>query len=363
MDARERLLCAMAGGKPDRVPVFVSAYWDYWVRSVGANLFDYAYGDLDVQVDIEVRAARRHAGVGLHRTAGLNHIPAPPSPPRPAHLPQSGPPPWTELIESHLPHMVQWDEAPDDFVRDVADIPRVLAADHLSLNIGPDATHLRAVAGALHDDAVIACGGFGLFPHTRRALGGVERTMFALAENPGLVEATMDALLERYIPMIASAAAAGADAIWAGAYNEGGDMISPRMWRRLIGPRHEQLVQIAHAAGLKAICWFLGDCLPLVEDLARVGYDMLVIEESRIGYRSDVGEMRRRVGTDLCLSGWVPELAMLYDDRDAIARHVEEQYEAAGRDGAFIFSTSMLDSSVDPDTVDFFCQKVLECQT
>ena len=118
----------------------------------------------------------------------------------------------------------------------------------------------------------------------------------------------------------------------------------------------------AHAAGLKAICWFLGDCMPLVEDIARAGYDMLVIEESRIGYSSDVGEMRRRVGTDLCLSGWAPELAMLFDDRETLRWQIEDQYEAAGRDGAFIYSTSMLDSGVNPDTVEFFCQKVAECQ-
>ena len=73
--------------------------------------------------------------------------------------------------------------------------------------------------------------------------------------------------------------------------------------------------------------------------------------------------MRRRVGNRLCLTGWVPELAMIRDERDAIARCVEEQVDAAGRDGAFIFSTSMLDSTVNPETVDFFCQKVKECSS
>jgi hypothetical protein len=58
----------------------------------------------------------------------------------------------------------------------------------------------------------------------------------------------------------------------------------------------------------------------------------------------------------------VPELAMLRDDRETIARCIEEQYEAAGSDGALIFSTSMLDSGVNPETVDFFCEKVAGCQ-
>ena len=362
MNGRERVLTAMAGGKPDRVPIFISAYWDYWVRSVGADPFDYAYGEFAAQIDIEARAARRHAGVGLHRTGGLNHPGAPPAPARPARLPAAGPPPWSELIETHLPHLVSFDEAPDAFVHQVTDISRVIEADMAHLNVGANARHLQAIVETLSDEVVIACGGFGLFPHARRALGGVERAMYALAESPALVEAVLDALLEYYAPMIDAAASAGADAIWCGAYNEGADMVNPKMWRLLIRPRHEQLVRRAHTAGLEAICWFLGDCLPLVEDLAGIGYDMLIIEESRVGYSSDVGEMRRRIGNDLCLSGWVPELAMIRDDRETIRRHIEAQYDAAGRDGAFIFSTSMLDSSVNPETVDCFCEVVSQCR-
>ena len=361
MNGKERVITAMAGGKPDRIPIFISAYWDYWTRAAGADPFDYASGGFDKQVEIELNAARRHDGACLHRTSSAQHTPSPRQPQYPATLPPSGPPPWTELIETQMSQLVSYDEAASEFVQAPADVERVVDADLAHLNCGTNGEHLGAIVEGIGEEVVIAASGFGIFPHTRRCLGGVERAMFALAESPSLVEAIMDTLLERYSKSIEACAAGGADAIWAGAYNEGADMINPKMWRRLIYPRHERLVKMAHDAGLKAICWFLGDCMPLVENIARAGYDMLVIEESRIGYSSDVGEMRRRVGNDLCLSGWVPELAMINDDRETITRHVEEQYKAAGQDGAFIFSTSMLDSSVNPDTVDFLCEKVHEC--
>ena len=59
MNGKERVITAMAGGKPDRIPIFISAYWDYWTRAAGADPFDYASGGFDKQVEIELNAARR----------------------------------------------------------------------------------------------------------------------------------------------------------------------------------------------------------------------------------------------------------------------------------------------------------------
>ena len=76
--------------------------------------------------------------------------------------------------------------------------------------------------------------------------------------------------------------------------------------------------------------------MPLIEDLARAGFDMVILEQPRIGYKVDVGRMRKMVGNDLCISGWVPELAMINDDREIIEKCIYEQINAAGKDGAFV---------------------------
>ena len=360
IDGKQQALLAMEGKQPARIPMFVSAYWDYFVRAAGAGPLDWAYGGFQNRLGIEIKAARRHDGAWLHRTEGASAQAVPREPQTPKDIPPCGSPPWTGWIEKYLPHLVKLSEGAEAGVAALEDIPRVLAADQLVLEFGEDTTYMKAVVSALSSDTVIAAGGFGLFPHTRRCMGGIYETMTAIMDSPDLVEALMDAILDSYEGRIKVSANAGADLIWHGAYNEGADTISPDLWRRLIYPRHERMVKMCHNAGMKAVCWFLGDCLPLIEDIARAGYDLLAIEQSRGTYSSDVGEMRRRVGKDLCLTGWVPEMAMIRGDRDEITRCVEEQVEAAGRDGAFIFSTSMLDSSVDPDTVDFLCRKLKE---
>jgi uroporphyrinogen-III decarboxylase len=119
------------------------------------------------------------------------------------------------------------------------------------------------------------------------------------------------------------------------------------------------VVREAKRMGLKVLLWFLGDCMPLLEDIVELGVDALVVEQPRRGYSSDVGEIRRRVGQRLCVFGWTPELAMIKSDRQAIRRAVETQIRAAGLEGAFVMGTTYLTNEVRCETVDFLCDEVL----
>lgn len=372
MTAKERVLKAMAGGKPDRVPLFVSSYWDHQVRAADGDPFEYAFGGIDVQLRTEVATIARYPATGIHRTyAGFAQL-APgrlatdhgarwiekPDGSR-APIPTPVPLPWTPIIEQALSELLCKTNSTTPFVRERNDVDNVVDVDLASRPHALSNDFISALAPtAAGRSVLIAASGVGVFPHTRRCMGGTEECMMAIVEQPALVETVMDTLLDRYRRIIRLAASAGADAMWCGAYEEGADVLSPELWRRMILPRHRQLVRIVHDARLRAICWFLGDCMPLLEDLADAGYDLLMLEQGRGSYTSDVGQMRRRVGNKLCISGWLPELALLNDDRETIRRHLHEQYNAAGRDGAYVISTSMVDSNVAPETIEFICREL-----
>jgi len=136
-------------------------------------------------------------------------------------------------------------------------------------------------------------------------------------------------------------------------------MISPKHWRELVLPGHRILTAEAQRFGLKVLLWFLGDCMPLLDDIVGLGVDALVVEQPRRGYSSDPGEIRRRVGHRLCVYGWSPELAMIKGDREAITRTVETHIRAAGLDGAFVMGSTYLTNEVSCETVDFFCNEVV----
>lgn len=358
MNSKECILTAMAGGKPDKIPIFFSCMWDYIVRAAEVSPSDWVFGGQDERLAIEMDCLKRHNGICLHKTSGFLNRPLEKKD-KPFGFPEPGMPPWTKFIETNFPETVFFHEAPADIVEEKSDISRVILNDD-NINSGNDTSYIKAIIYKIGKDYLLAPGGFGLFPHTRRCMGGLERTLIALLESGELIENIMDEILTFYMKQIDLLSCAGVEAIVNGAYNEGADIINPKMWKQMIFPRHKQFVKMCHDKGIKAVCWFLGDCMPLVEYIAEAGYDLLAIEEPRRGYSSDVGEMRRRAGRSLCITGWIPELAVITGDREAIARCVDEQIEAAGRDGAFAFTTPLLDSNVNPETVEFFCNKVLE---
>ena len=375
MTGKERILLAMDGGKPDRIPIALSADWDYQVRAGGGDPYDWMYGGFDRRVELYERTHRRHIGTALHRTGQGRRADFPrrmieesgnrwfldPVTGYRRELPPVGDPPWTAFVQSHAHELgLVMVESDDKTVQSLGDIDRYMPPFLSSADFTDQGyTELtQAMVATLGQDTFIATGYFGLFPDARFSLGGFEPAMLALTRDTTLVEAILDRHLDRYVEEIKAYAQVGADGMWMRAYYEGADLISPATWRRILFPRHKAFCDACHRAGTRAILWFLGDCLPLVEDIAAAGYDLLYVEQGRRGYNCDPAVIRKRVGNDLCITGWTWEQDMIRDDRDAISRTIQDQIQRAGRDGAFIFGTTFLTGEVNPSTVDFMCSQV-----
>jgi uroporphyrinogen-III decarboxylase len=369
MTSKERMRVALERGKPDRVPISVVADCDYMCEAAGSDLREFYYGDAETLAEINRRFLERHpqndfllAYSGVHRrtsavwqltqegdrfflvereTGAREELP-------PA---STGAPPGAEPTSAGL----------DDPITCEADIARVVGETPTVAEVGESGV-LDTLALTLQqagDRAFVAypCG--NVFPTVIRYLGGFERAMETIARDPMLVAAVAEALAWHRVANIRAAAQIGPDAIWLHAYLEGADLVSPDHWRQIMQPVHSLLAREAREAGMKALMWFLGDCMPLLEDIVQTGVDGLVVEQSRRAYGSDPGEIRKVVGQRLCVYGWSPEWAMLRDDRRAITAEVERQVREAGLDGAFVMGTTYLTAEVACETVDFFCDEVL----
>ena len=124
-------------------------------------------------------------------------------------------------------------------------------------------------------------------------------------------------------------------------------------------PFQRMLVEECHRAGVKAIMWFLGDCMPLLRDIRALGFDALWVEQGRRGHSSDLSVMRGEMGSEFCLFGWVWEYDLVRDRRESIRQTVRQQISEAGRDGAFVAATRYLTRETDPSTMDFACEEVI----
>jgi len=171
-----------------------------------------------------------------------------------------------------------------------------------------------------------------------------------------------DRLIEQQLAQVDCAARSGVDAVLISSYWEGADMISPDLWRKYSRPGIQALARRAHERGLSAWNWFLGDCVPVLDDLIDAGIDVLMLEQGRHGYTSDPVAIRKHVGDALCITGWTDELDVINDRRDAIARRTAAQMQAA-ETGPYMATTTYLTAEAPVETVDFYCREVARLGT
>ena len=201
------------------------------------------------------------------------------------------------------------------------------------------------------------------FPSTVWRLGDMERAFMVFAEDRKLFRTALELEAEKVIRRIPFMAKAGANALRFNAYFEGADMIAPSDWHEMCFPYYRRIAAECKKAGVFSMVWFLNDCLPLAKGLADAGIDCLCVEQPRRGYSSDLSEFRKIVGNNITLTGWTGEQETICDDRPAMEKRINEQYDAAGKDGNFIFSTTYLTAETKPETIEYFCKKAAEIQT
>ena len=374
MTSRERMRTALAGGKPDRIPVAMVADFDFYCKAAGRPLWEYEYGDNAARAAIHKAAHLRFpendfiycwTGVSHARAAALRVVMAEGQP----YLEQVAtgerepiqPRPTASLWTAGRGEGPTSGSGYTEPITRIADIegalgPAPTAGSLLEMGLYDPHEYLRREVG---DRAYISVAAHGIVPAAIDALGGFERGMLAMHENPGLVRAVVEAMAVRRSVPIEAAAQKGVDAAWIGGYLEGADMVSPRVWREVALPGHRYQVEVARKCGLQVLFWFLGDCMPLLDDLVGLGIDGLVIEQDRRGYSSDPVEVRRRVGKSLCVYGWNWELDFIHDRRGSITREVERQIRGAGAEGAFVMGTTYMTSEVDLGAVEHYGREVV----
>ena len=149
-------------------------------------------------------------------------------------------------------------------------------------------------------------------------LMGYETFAIAIYEQPGLVDAILNRLVEVYIPLASALVQMdGVIGLWMGddmGYKTG-PMISPKHLRRFVFPLQKQIAAIAHSAGVPFLLHSCGNLKSVMEDLIEdVGIDAKHSFEDVI---EPVEQFSRRYGARVSVIGGV--------DVDLLTRGSEEQ--------------------------------------
>jgi uroporphyrinogen decarboxylase len=323
VDSRERVLTALRGGEPDRIPCALGFF--------AQSLFGAADADEHFGTDVRFVDFAPPAG----QDTFLEYLGS--LPPR-VHMGSAA-----QLRTYH-----EWGYHPE---RDGAPgISRLLSR----LAEPRRHAHLRAEVEQLHSRGLAVAGspphlGGELFESAWR-LRGFDVFMKDLAKRPGIVEYLLDQLEVMATESARILAQAGVDVLILDddvAYN-GGLLISPAMWRRYFKPRLARIIAAARRAAAEsgtpdpAVLYHCdGDFTALVAELAEIGVDAV---DPVAPDCMDAAEIRRAFGPRIALWGTVGT-AWTWDHGTpaSIREEVRARIAGLGRQGLLLCPAYDLD--------------------
>jgi len=143
-----------------------------------------------------------------------------------------------------------------------------------------DVSRIRAEALAWGGRYAVLGGDWSPYYHDAIDLLGMERLMTAMIDDPPLVDAVLDRILDYYLRVsrrIFEAAADAFDIFFIG--NDFGTQCGPivgeRLFRRFFLPPLKRLVDLGHEFGLKVMLHCCGGFAPLIPAMIEIGLDAL----------------------------------------------------------------------------------------
>ena len=173
-----------------------------------------------------------------------------------------------------------------------------------------------------------------------RRRGGMQGLLMDYVLNPQLVHDLARIATDFDMAAIEMAFQVGADAVivpgdLAGEHTT---IMSPRHYREYIKPYHRELVDCAHRKGGKIVKHSDGNIWPILDDLVEVGFDGIHPIQPQC---MDIGEVKRYLGTRACIVGNIDCRNLLcFGTEEDVEKVVKETIEVAAPGGGYIISSS-----------------------
>ena len=321
---RERFLCALTGGQPDRVP-----------------LFDFLFSPVLFQewLEREVDGYTAEDAIDLTRAMGLDGV----------WIPFGGflgyEPKWLtdkvyvdEWGTTYQKEVSSWPiDAPIDFpIKGRADLARYRPPDPTAPGrMLPIETALSMAKG---DVAIL--GGVG-GPFTRAwMLLGPQLAFETIYDDPDLLKAAFRISNDFNLEAARQMVAADVDAIIVSEDlgHSSASFFSRRTYQELVKPYFDELVGAIVGMGKPVLLHCCGHVKPFLDDLVESGISGYHPLQRTAGM--DLGEVRARYGNRLCLVGNIDSSVTLpYGTEEQVEAEVREAIRVAGPGGAYIVAS------------------------
>jgi uroporphyrinogen-III decarboxylase len=116
------------------------------------------------------------------------------------------------------------------------------------------------------------------------------------------------------------------------------DMMSPATLRALVFPAQRRFYTEVESMGLIPVTYYLGEILPVIDDIASLGAKALLIEEPKKGFHLDAVEIHDRLRGRMALFGNLDSVyTLLFGKPDAVRAETLRQC-ACAKKGSFVMA-------------------------
>ena len=324
MTSYQRVMTAMEGGTPDRVPL-VPIVREWAVRQAG-----FEFGEVLDNVEKYVYSqyyCLRHFGydavwdlAAIHaESEAMGSV---------LKVPRDMPP-------SVLEHVIQ------DYSRDLPKlrIPDPAKDGRLPLIL----EGIRRMKELCDGQYPIVGYVQGPFRHSCM-LRGTEALMRDLFKQKQPLKELLEIATESLIVYAKAVVEAGADLLCISDPSSSGDAVSPKVWKEFGFPYTKRLVEAVKPTGIKIFLHVCGDTNDRLDSFAQTGVHGLSLDQ-----KVDLAHARRTVGDSLCLIGNVdPSQTLMFGSPEQVGQEAREAINQAGQQGAFILSSGCMMPSLIP---------------
>ncbi len=185
----------------------------------------------------------------------------------------------------------------------------------------------------------------------------ISGAMIMLKTEPDRCKQIMEDAIPQRLEEIKAWAQTGVHAVWLGQWMCSADMISEADYLNFVYPYDKIIVEAVRAANLIPLYHFCGDAIPRMKHIKTMDPVVVGVEESKKGFKVDVGDVRAELGDEICILGNVD----VYDvvelgSPETWEAEIERQIRTAGPERFIVSCGSPITHDTPPERVQEFVQ-------
>lgn len=194
-------------------------------------------------------------------------------------------------------------------------------------------------------------------------LVGIEKLILATYDDPSWVHELLKILQKRKLTFAESLRGARYDLLELGGGDASSTVISPAIFDQFVAPYDGPIIEVAHNAGQRIVYHTCGGMMPLLERIADMQPDaMETFTPVSMGGDVDLAEAKRRIGDRVCMIGGFDQHRFFTGcDPEVTRQEVRRCFAAAGQGGGYILSPSDHFFEADPMLLNAFADEARRC--